>query len=128
MRIKKLSLQNIGPFIEADLDFTNDEDTASQVVLITGENGTGKSIILDAIRGMFGPNFARLERDRPQYHWFWRLTSKIPNLPLTNFVKTALSLVQRRCKTHQRRCKGQEQRPTGSWATGPLRRLLARIK
>ena len=63
MRIKKLALQNIGPFVEADLDFTDDGSTASQVVLITGENGAGKSIILDAIRGMFGSNFVRLERD-----------------------------------------------------------------
>ncbi len=63
MRIKKLALENIGPFIQADLDFTDAENIASQVVLITGENGTGKSIILDAIRGMFGPSFVKLERD-----------------------------------------------------------------
>jgi predicted ATP-binding protein involved in virulence len=63
MRIKRLALENIGPFIEADLDLTDAENVASQVVLITGENGTGKSIILDAIRGMFGKYFATLERD-----------------------------------------------------------------
>ncbi|MEZ4609699.1 MAG: AAA family ATPase [Caldilineaceae bacterium] len=33
------------------------------VVLITGENGTGKSIILDAIRGVFGKQYGKLERD-----------------------------------------------------------------
>ena len=63
MRIKKLALENIGPFVEADMDFVDGENVASQVVLITGENGTGKSIILDAIRGMFGRYFAILERD-----------------------------------------------------------------
>lgn len=63
MRIKALTLNNIGPFIEATLDFNDVEGQTSQVVLITGENGTGKSIILDAIRGMFGQRFVQLERD-----------------------------------------------------------------
>ncbi|MDI6793174.1 MAG: AAA family ATPase [bacterium] len=59
MRVEQLYLRNIGPFIEAYMEM----DARSQVVLITGENGTGKSIILDAIRGMFGFNYGRLERD-----------------------------------------------------------------
>ncbi len=63
MRIISLSLKNIGPFIEADLDFTTEVGDIPRVVLITGENGTGKSIVLDAIRGMFGPQYAKLERD-----------------------------------------------------------------
>ena len=63
MRIQRLQLENIGPFIEADLNFMNDDDTCSRVTLITGENGTGKSIILDAIRGMFGQHFAKIDRD-----------------------------------------------------------------
>ncbi len=63
MRIKHLSLKNIGPFIEADMEFLNDSDKSPPVVMITGENGTGKSIILDAIRGMFGPHYGMLERN-----------------------------------------------------------------
>jgi len=64
MRVKHLTLQNIGPFIEADLEFMTNTDEKPSVVLITGENGTGKSIILDAIRGMFGDGFInKLERD-----------------------------------------------------------------
>lgn len=63
MRIKSLHLENIGPFVEADLEFMTDGDTKPPVVLITGENGTGKSIILDAIRASFGQQYARLERD-----------------------------------------------------------------
>ncbi len=67
MRIKKLYLKNIGPFNEATLDFNPNTNIASQiprpewktrisdepkVTIITGENGTGKTIILDAIRGI----------------------------------------------------------------------------
>lgn len=63
MRIRSLHMENIGPFVEADLEFMTDEDAKPPVVLITGENGTGKSIILDAIRGVFGEQYARLERD-----------------------------------------------------------------
>lgn len=63
MRLKHLTLKNIGPFIEAEMDVTDAEGQPAPVVLITGENGAGKSIILDAIRGMFGSQFAKLERD-----------------------------------------------------------------
>mgnify|MGYP002821054070 CR=1 FL=1 len=63
MYAKELSLQNIGPFKEASLTFFEDNEKKPPVVLITGENGTGKSIILDAIRGIFGPQYCLLERD-----------------------------------------------------------------
>ncbi|MDM8514647.1 AAA family ATPase [Desulfobacterales bacterium HSG16] len=62
MKIKSLSLRNIGPFIKADMEFLADTDQKPRIVLITGENGSGKSIILDAIRGMFGHQFCELER------------------------------------------------------------------
>ncbi|MEZ4557905.1 MAG: AAA family ATPase [Caldilineaceae bacterium] len=63
MRIKSLHLKNIGPFEEADLEFYDGRSEPPPVVLITGENGTGKSIILDAIRGVFGKQYGKLERD-----------------------------------------------------------------
>lgn len=63
MRIKSLHLENIGPFVEADLEFYTETDEHPPVVLITGENGTGKSIILDAIRGLFGPSYGKIGRD-----------------------------------------------------------------
>jgi|GEM_PF-531211 len=69
MRIRRLSIRNIGPFVEADMQFFDDADEKSHVVLITGENGTGKSIILDAIRGMFGPKYGLLDRNISRKKW-----------------------------------------------------------
>lgn len=53
MKIKKLFLKNIGPFKEATLEFpvkTDSETGEEPVTIITGKNGAGKSIIIDAIR------------------------------------------------------------------------------
>jgi predicted ATP-binding protein involved in virulence len=52
MKIKNLYLKNIGPFLEANLEFINDDSQKPPVIIITGENGTGKTIVLDAIRGV----------------------------------------------------------------------------
>lgn len=50
MRLHNLYLKNIGPFLEANIEF-------DQVTIFTGENGTGKTVILDAIRKMLlSPN------------------------------------------------------------------------
>lgn len=57
MRLHKLVLKNIGPFDEAELDFTHEGEVA-MVTVITGENGTGKTLLLDAVRTMFGTQFA----------------------------------------------------------------------
>ena len=63
LRLRSLSMENIGPFDRAEIDFATGEDGAPAVTILTGENGTGKTIVLDAIRGMFGPQFATLERE-----------------------------------------------------------------
>jgi hypothetical protein len=67
MRLLSLELKNIGPFDEAHLDFRVEPGTEEievvPVTFVTGENGTGKSIIIDAIREAFGPAFARLSRN-----------------------------------------------------------------
>lgn len=62
MRLLSLALENIGPFDRAELRFLDEPEDAVPVAFITGENGTGKSIVLDAIRGLFGPRYAALER------------------------------------------------------------------
>lgn len=57
MYIKHLSLVNIGPFKEADLSFPfNKKEGKRPITIITGKNGTGKSIVIDAIRAiLMGP-------------------------------------------------------------------------
>lgn len=62
MRLLKLSLENIGPFDRAELQFLENPEDPSPVAIITGINGTGKSILVDAIRGIFGEDYATLER------------------------------------------------------------------
>lgn len=52
MRINSLELQNIGPFINAKIDFIG-LNKKPPITIITGENGTGKTIIIDAIRAQF---------------------------------------------------------------------------
>lgn len=66
MRIKNLTLKNIGPFREATVEFISNEDELENppVICITGENGTGKSIVIDAIRALFkGQYNSGIERD-----------------------------------------------------------------
>lgn len=64
MKIKNLKLKNIGPFREAELDFPQERDANGKipVTIITGENGTGKSVIIDAIRLLFYSE-AKIGRD-----------------------------------------------------------------
>lgn len=65
MVIYNLDLANIGPFRKAHLDFVGmyNKLELPTVTIITGENGTGKSVIIDAIRGVLGGPQLNLERD-----------------------------------------------------------------
>ena len=62
MKFLNLKLKNIGPFRDVTLSFEKEDGEVYPVVILTGENGTGKSIALDAIRtvlrGLYG-----IERD-----------------------------------------------------------------
>ena len=64
MKIKNLKLKNVGPFREAELDFPQERDANGKipVTIITGENGTGKSVIIDAIRLLLNRE-AKIGRD-----------------------------------------------------------------
>ena len=59
-----LSLEHIGPFDRAKLTFYDREDAEPEVpvTILTGDNGAGKSIVVDAIRAVFGPHYALLAR------------------------------------------------------------------
>ena len=59
-----LHIKNIGPFQEAFLDFATEfnKETVEPVTIITGINDAGKSILIDAIRAVFG-GMSILERD-----------------------------------------------------------------
>jgi hypothetical protein len=63
LRLTELNLSNVGPFDAATVRFLDGADDPRRVALITGENGTGKTVILDAIRMVFGMTFATIERD-----------------------------------------------------------------
>jgi predicted ATP-binding protein involved in virulence len=65
MRLYNLILENIGPIKKAELEFISDVSQSDYppVICITGENGTGKSIILDSIRALFKGRFSSVERD-----------------------------------------------------------------
>jgi predicted ATP-binding protein involved in virulence len=65
MRIKNLVLKNIGPFRDAQLEFISDQNKIDEppVICLTGENGTGKSIIIDSIRAILKGRFSSVERD-----------------------------------------------------------------
>lgn len=67
MRLLSLEFKNIGPFDEAHLDFRavpgSDEPEVVPVTFVTGENGTGKSIVIDAIRVAFGTYYGKPSRD-----------------------------------------------------------------
>lgn len=63
MKIENLHIRNIGPFKEANLEFNPIYDATAglqPVTVITGVNGAGKSIVLDAIRCILsGQNIGR---------------------------------------------------------------------
>lgn len=66
MRISNLYLKNIGPFIEADMQFIDknrgDDPLKPPIIIFTGINGAGKSIVIDAIRALFAGNYLSIRR------------------------------------------------------------------
>ncbi|MDO9020646.1 MAG: AAA family ATPase [Deltaproteobacteria bacterium] len=94
MRLYSLKLENIGPFDEAEVEFLAEGDTSPGVTLLTGMNGTGKTIVLDAIRAFFGAHFAHLERE------IWRQDSPFVVEVRHSFQSTDSGVVtQTRCES-----------------------------
>jgi predicted ATP-binding protein involved in virulence len=77
MKIKNLSLKNIGPFLEANLDFVIDDNQKPPVIIITGENGTGKTIVLDAIRSLLLGYQGEIQRNIIRNKDFFRIKANI---------------------------------------------------
>lgn len=65
MRLTNLKLKNIGPFIEGNINFIAKDDDVQDppIVIITGENSTGKTVIIDAIRALLLGAPFKIERD-----------------------------------------------------------------
>lgn len=77
MKIKNLKLKNVGPFREAELEFPQERiDGKLPVTIITGENGTGKSVIIDAIRLLFYAD-AKIGRDIVSNHNDFRMEMNV---------------------------------------------------
>ena len=66
MKIQKLVIHNIASFEDAEIDFSKAPLADSDVFLITGETGSGKSTILDAICLALYKSTPRLENTRMQ--------------------------------------------------------------
>jgi predicted ATP-binding protein involved in virulence len=65
MRIVDIELKNIGPFSHESIIFMKDDNPNDpQVTIITGDNGSGKTIILDAIRYLLYGRFDGSTRSR----------------------------------------------------------------
>ena len=91
----ELGLKNIGPFNEARIEFlSRDQATRPGVTLLTGMNGTGKTILIDAIRGFFGSMYGVLEREiwRPKTPFQIELTHSFHADDAGDVVKERVSI------------------------------------
>ncbi|MEG1591207.1 AAA family ATPase [Chryseobacterium sp.] len=67
MKLLDLHLKNIGPFLDDKIEFATFENSKKQVTILTGENGTGKTIIIDAIRQIVQGNYIDTRYNRFLY-------------------------------------------------------------
>jgi len=64
MEIKKLTLNNLGRFENLEVDFAPTEDNRSNVTVFIGNNGAGKTSILDALATSLSWFVARLRTEK----------------------------------------------------------------
>jgi len=80
MKIKNLILKNIGPFENAEINFEGNLEDSNPVIIFTGENGTGKSIIVDAIRVLLLGSTQKIERQiHSNENFFMSLNIELPD-------------------------------------------------
>ena len=82
MRLKKLTLNNFGIYYgENQIDFNTSEK--NNVILVHGENGSGKTTMLNAIKvAIYGPGFMGYKRTNKKYLEF--IKNKINSDALSN--------------------------------------------
>ena len=68
MDIKKLTLNNLGRFENLEVDFAPSEDNQSNVTVFIGNNGAGKTSILDALATSLSWFVARLRTEKGSGH------------------------------------------------------------
>ncbi|WP_201589897.1 AAA family ATPase [Psychrobacter sp. Pi2-51] len=68
MEIKKLTLNNLGRFESLEVDFAPTEDNQSNVTVFIGNNGAGKTSILDALATSLSWFVARLRTEKGSGH------------------------------------------------------------
>ncbi|WP_350588196.1 MULTISPECIES: AAA family ATPase [unclassified Psychrobacter] len=68
MEIKKLTLNNLGRFESLEVDFAPTEDNESNVTVFIGNNGAGKTSILDALATSLSWFVARLRTEKGSGH------------------------------------------------------------
>lgn len=82
MKIKQLSLKNYKKFDSKDIDFCCGGDTPENMILLVGDNGSGKSSILQAIALLVGgavwPRFRPSDLKYPGFRWDNIQKGKIP--------------------------------------------------
>ncbi len=68
MEIKKLTLNNLGRFENLEVDFAPTDDNQSNVTVFIGNNGAGKTSILDALATSLSWFVARLRTEKGSGH------------------------------------------------------------
>jgi predicted ATP-binding protein involved in virulence len=119
MRLLNLELKNIGPFIKGNINFISEEDNIQKppVAIITGENGTGKTIIIDAIRGLLLAKY-KLERNiiRNDNDFLVSLKYAIDNK--TEFLFSSKSATDNQFQLNSNRFKNRflaNEKPDATW-------------
>ena len=87
MKIRKLHIKNYKVFDDLELDFTDADGKTLDMIVLAGENGSGKTTILEIIRGLFDLSlFDNSEFQNSEWHIEVEL-SILEKIKLTPFFK-----------------------------------------